>query len=278
MSPYAPESNGAKFFDNGYLTVNSRANSSLNETAQIDFTLSIGQGRLDASVVVPTDTVTLTQILPAIQNLTSNIVDSVVQIVKSEGRQVSCRAGCGACCRQMVPLSIFEAEALAEWISALPEERREILRERFHTALTALSESGLLDRMDPAEWVDGSDKSKQLAIDYFGAKIPCPFLENESCSIHPIRPLICREYLVTSPLEFCAEPTVDKVAGVPMPLRPSLGLFRLGAQIEKGERGWIPLVFLFAWIKSGSHPGTFFSGPGPDVLYTFIKSLTSEPK
>ncbi|HEY5241787.1 MAG TPA: YkgJ family cysteine cluster protein [Polyangiaceae bacterium] len=31
-----------------------------------------------------------------------------------------------------------------------------------------------------------------------GETVSCPFLEEESCSIHPDRPPICREYLVTS--------------------------------------------------------------------------------
>jgi Fe-S-cluster containining protein len=245
------------------------------ETLQVDFALAVGPGRLDASVNVPAGQVTLTQILPAIQGLTSNIVDSVMQIVQSEGRQISCRAGCGACCRQMVPLSIFEAEALAEWIATLPEERQDELRQRFHTTLLALKESGLLDRMDPDQWVDGIEDAKTLAIDYLAAKIPCPFLENESCSIHPIRPLICREYLVTSSPEFCAAPSEHKVEGVPMPLKPSGSLFKLGAQIEKSGRGWIPLVFLFAWIKSDAHPGKRFTGSGQEVLYEFVRNLTS---
>ena len=257
--------------------MDSRAKGGAEETIQIDFSLSVGPGRLDASVHVPAGRVTLTQILPAIQALTSNIVDSVVQIVASEGRHVSCRAGCGACCRQMVPLSIFEAEALAAWIATLPEDRREQLRLRFHHTLLALKESGLLERMDPEQWVDGSETAKTLAIDYLAAKIPCPFLEDERCSIHSTRPLICREYLVTSPPQFCEAPSVDLVAGVPMPLRPSLSLFRLGAQIEKGGRGWFPLVFLFAWIQSGAQPGDRFSGPGPDVLYQFVKNLSPAP-
>src|ERR1700679_2489611 len=152
---------------------------SLIETVQVDFTLAVGPGRLDASVVVPAGNVTLTQILPAIQDLTTNIVGSVIQIVQSEGRQISCKAGCGACCRQLVPLSIFEAEALAEWSATLPEAHQEELRQRFHTALLALKESGILDRMDPDQWVDGSEEAKTIAIDYFAAKVPCPFLESE---------------------------------------------------------------------------------------------------
>ena len=45
----------------------------------------------------------------------------------------------------------------------------------------------------------------------------CPFLEEESCSIHPDRPLVCREYLVTSPAELCAGPTQEGVTPVAVP-------------------------------------------------------------
>jgi hypothetical protein len=35
-------------------------------------------------------------------------------------------------------------------------------------------------------------------VRYFLQGVACPFLEAESCGIHPDRPLACREYLVTS--------------------------------------------------------------------------------
>ena len=248
---------------------------SLVEFIQVDFSLAVGESRLDASVHVPAGAVTLTQILPAIQNLTSNIVESMVQIVTSEGRTVSCREGCGACCRQLVPLSLFEAEALGDWMRALPGPVQQQLQQRFHETLMALSQHGLLERLDPDDWVEGSDRAKQLAIDYLAAKIACPFLVDECCGIHAIRPLACREHLVTSPPEFCANPTEESVEGVPMPLRPSTGLFRLGTLLEKGGVGWIPLVFLLAWMKSGSRPGERISGLGPDVLHEFVKAFTS---
>ena len=47
--------------------------------------------------------------------------------------------------------------------------------------------------------------------------VPCPFLEDESCSIHPERPLVCREYLVTSPAALCAGPTQEGVTPVAVP-------------------------------------------------------------
>lgn len=85
-----------------------------------------------------------------------------------------------------------------------------------------------------------------------------------------------QDYLVTSPPGFSESPTVDLVTEVPMLLKTSVSLFRLGAQIEKGGRGWIPWVFLFAWIKSSAQPGKRFSGSGPEVLYEFVRNLTSQ--
>jgi Fe-S-cluster containining protein len=242
---------------------------------QVNFTLTVGPGRLDASVVVPRGPVTLTQILPALQTLSSNIMASTTRLVEAEGLKVSCRAGCGACCRQLVALNIFEAEALAEWVRTLPQEQQDALARRFDSALIALRDKGLLDRLNPETWVLDSREMTDLSIDYLHARVACPFLVDESCSIHPIRPLICREYLVTSPPEFCVDPSRDKVAGVPVPVRLSRTMFRIGAQLEGGRCGWIPLVFLFAWMRGGRRPGDAIRGDGPELLYEVVKRLTA---
>jgi Fe-S-cluster containining protein len=247
----------------------------MDPEVQVDFTLAVGPGRLNASVNVPSGLVTLTQILPALQSLSSNIMASTTQLVEAEGLKVSCRAGCGACCRQLVALSIFEAEALADWIRTLPQEQQEALEQRFDAALIALREKGLLERLDPERWAMDSEEMTTLAIDYLHARVACPFLVDESCSIHPIRPLICREYLVTSPAEFCVDPSRDKVAGVPVPVRLSRVMIKIGAQLEGGRCGWIPLVFLFAWMRGGRHPGDAIRGDGPELLYEVVKRLTA---
>lgn len=39
---------------------------------------------------------------------------------------------------------------------------------------------------------------------YFALGIPCPFLVDDSCGIHPARPLACREYVVASDPTHCA--------------------------------------------------------------------------
>ena len=106
----------------------------------------------------------------------------------------------------MVPLSIFEAEALTNWIRSLPEERQQELAQRFHQALLKLAAGGLIERMVTEDWLAETESARKLVLDYFYQRVPCPFLEDESCSIHSIRPLICREYLVSSSPEHCADP------------------------------------------------------------------------
>ncbi len=244
-----------------------------SETVSVEFAVGVGDGKFTATAIVPAGQTNLTQILPVIQSLENSLIAGVTAQLAEAGRTVSCKAGCGACCRQIVPLTIFEAEALAAWIRSLPESQQQQLAERFHQALTKLTAAGLIDRMVNEDWLADTDFASQLALDYLYARVPCPFLEDESCSIHPIRPLICREYLVTSPPEHCFDPATLKAVPVRLPIKFSRVLNSIGAELEHGSRGWIPLVFLFAWMKADSHPGAAVAGPGPQVLYEFVKRL-----
>ena len=242
------------------------------------FSLRVGADTLNAGVQLPTARTTLTQLLPVIQNLENAIVNNVASDSEAAGKPISCRAGCGACCRQLVPVSFFEAEALVRWLQTLPQDRLDLLRERFQRAMSDLRNAGILEGILDGSRLRDKQARKQLGIDYFHAGVPCPFLENESCSIYEIRPLICREYLVTSPPIFCQEPTVNNVAGVELPVRLSRALFSLGKDAAPETRGWIPLVFLLEWAERRSTPGELVAGSGPDVLKRFLDELAAAPQ
>ena len=248
----------------------------VSSTVHVEFSLSVGTGRLEASLAVPGGEVTLTQMLPSLQTLSSHIIDSTLRVIRTEGFEVTCRAGCSACCHQLVPLSLFEAEALAAWVRSLPVAEQMAMEARFHAALTALDDGGVLGRLDASTWRPGASDAKEVAIDYLKQRVPCPFLqvETESCSIHPVRPFICREYLVTSPAEFCLDPNANPVVGVPVPLKLSNVMFKLG-KLLAGNEGWIPLVFLFAWMRQQARPGDAIAGPGPELLHGVLKQLTA---
>ena len=150
------------------------------ETVSVEFAVGIGDGKFTATAVVPAGQTNLTQILPVLQSLDDSLISGVTAQLNQAGLAVSCKAGCGACCRQMVPLSIFEAETLSAWIRTLPESRQEELAGRFHQALLSLAAAGLIDRMVNEDWLAETESARQLALDYFYKRVPCPFLENES--------------------------------------------------------------------------------------------------
>ena len=178
---------------------NSRAADQPDEV-RVEFTLALGEGKVHAEAIVPTVKVTLTQLLPVLQGISSSLIGAVVDQVEREGHAISCKAGCGACCRQLVPMSLFEAEAMAAWIRSLPQEQQVELQQRFDLALRAFASTGFLGQLDPVKLKDLSlEARKIMGQEYVRQGVACPFLQEESCSIHPIRPLICREYLVTSP-------------------------------------------------------------------------------
>ena len=82
-----------------------------------------------------------------------------------------------------MPISGPEALYLMGGIARLPPERGAVLTERFERVgrevdLAKLSEP-LLRR----------GRGPDLAAAYFGLRLACPFLEEDSCSIHPHPPV-----------------------------------------------------------------------------------------
>ena len=52
------------------------------------------------------------------QLIEQGLVNAVVAAAEA-GKAISCRKGCGACCRQLVPISRTEAERLLSTVAAL---------------------------------------------------------------------------------------------------------------------------------------------------------------
>jgi Fe-S-cluster containining protein len=103
--------------------------------------------------------------------------------------------------------------------------------------------------------------------------VPCPFLENESCSIHPERPVVCREYLVTSSPEWCSRPSEKKVEGVRLPLKVWTALAQFDP-VPDGSRyvRWVPLSLAPEWAEA--HPEEPPPRPGTELLEELFRNLT----
>lgn len=222
-------------------------------TSTATLRLSAGELRIAHPITVPDAPVPARDVVPALQGL----VNAVVAAAES-GKAISCRKGCGACCRQLVPVSRTEGERLLDLVDALPRERRGEIKRRFAAAEAVLVPAGFMDRTGRTD--------RELSTAYFALGVPCPFLEEESCSIHADRPLVCREYLVTSPPELCAGPAQDGVTPVAVPK------FSLGARkLQEEKDGWFPLALLMAWSRQ--RPQTGARRTGPEWVQRFLKNL-----
>jgi Fe-S-cluster containining protein len=216
--------------------------------------LTVGDLRVVHPITVPSGPVAAADVMPALQGLVNAVVEAA-----EAGKSISCRKGCGACCRQLVPVSRTEGERLLALIEAMPRERRATLHARFAAAETALESAGLAKR--------GQKNDREMSLAYFALGLPCPFLEEESCSIHPDRPLVCREYLVTSPAELCAGPAQEGVTPVAV---PKVSMAARGLQ-DDGE-DWFPLARLMAWART--RPRKSRQRTGPEWVQRFLKGVT----
>ncbi len=141
-----------------------------------------------------------------------------LQGILNEARgSISCFKGCSHCCSRIVVASRAEALALIDYVYAFTNFDRDEIDRRL-SEHAALLRSFLDER---------SDRSDENAV-WFAKNIPCPFLENDICSVYEGRPLSCRIYHSLEDPEHCKRP-VRNVAELPL-LTDAEKLFRMLAQ------------------------------------------------
>jgi Fe-S-cluster containining protein len=243
-------------------------------TTPVRVDIDAGDWELHGEVNVPDVPMTLTDLLPVVRGLSEAIVSESARAVESLGACVSCKAGCGACCRMMVAVSEVEARRIDRLVENLPEPRRSEIEARFAAARRKLEESGLLPQLLHQQHLD-DEKYSALATAYFKQQIACPFLEDESCSIYEERPVTCREYLVTSPPENCANPSPTNIRRVHLPLKVFNALARW--QVPPSDHfleRWVPLILAPEWARS--HPDDPPPRPGPELLSELLGLLNDQ--
>lgn len=215
---------------------------------EIDFPTRYGPFR--ARFKPPPGTMRLPEFVFNLFPLEDRLVEMGVRDAQVRGEPPTCRPGCGACCRQPVPVSVPEALFLFEMLAGQPRERREALLARFQTVKEAIQAQNFGERFrEPTDY--GQESIVGFALDYFKLGLACPFLENESCSIDSFRPAMCREHLVSSPAEFCAYPAERQgeeilynigIRPILAPVSVTQALAMLYAELEGGPTTLLPLV------------------------------------
>lgn len=102
-------------------------------------------------------------LLLEIQHLTNQ---GVAAAIKADGRKLACGRGCASCCRTHTDIPVYPLELMGiAWYAG--EKLADELRERVRDHLRQHRDLGA-----------------------------CPFLVDEACAIHPLRPMACRQFNV----------------------------------------------------------------------------------
>lgn len=226
---------------------------------------------LEMQMTVPAKPVKLSRMLPVLHALTNSFVDAGVQATEKAGEKISCRKGCGACCRQPVPLAEVEAFQIAELVESLPEPRRAEVKKRFAEGAAHFRKIKWFERIENCP-PDSPETVQQLGLEYFKEGVACPFLAEESCSIHTQRPIACREYLVTSPAENCAEPKPKGVKGIELMFKPSVVLREMSGAESMKKTPFVMLINALEWAEKNDPPQVHKTGE--QWMADFFRRLT----
>lgn len=217
---------------------------------RFDVALNTPAGRLNTVLDVPTGFVPITSIVPLTRRLGEDMLKLEEHQSREAGQSISCRMGCAACCRMLVPLSPPEAFALRAYVEQLPQDRQVALMQRMAASKAALASQGLLGRLEAvadATTPIPDEDLEPLNRAYYALRHPCPFLENEICSIYEARPAACRELLVTSPPELCDNLAENPVQPIPVAVRIGTVLGLLWASLTNTSARLIPLPLALDW-------------------------------
>jgi Fe-S-cluster containining protein len=102
-------------------------------------------------------------LLLEIQHITNQ---AVAAAIKADGRKLACGRGCASCCRTHSDIPVYPLELMGiAWYAT--EKLKGDLRDRVRGQLQQHRDLGA-----------------------------CPFLVDEACAIHPLRPMACRQFNV----------------------------------------------------------------------------------
>ncbi len=219
--------------------------------------LDFPEGKIEAEINLPPGPERLVVLAFKMLAISSEVADMAARSAEKLGLEVSCNKGCGACCRQLVPLSPPEAAMIFEFVASMPESQKSEVLTRFSVSIRHLKERGLLEELDRLQNPSMSDDDYDaITREYFLAQVPCPFLTDECCGIHEVRPSMCREYLVNSRAENCKDPGSGRVTRLPISLRLSEALARTWASVTKEHVQVVPLILALEWTKENESART----------------------
>lgn len=127
---------------------------------------------------------------------------------KPQGMPVSCKRGCAGCCKQLVAVTLAEADLIYR-------RHRALVRSRMLTLSDQVDEIESIPRDESNGDALSERKLREvLANGWWAKQLNCVFLnERNECMIYEERPLACRQHVVFSDPALCHEISPAEVAG-----------------------------------------------------------------
>ena len=201
----------------------------------VETELEVVDELLPVRIGVRNGTAKLADIAPMARELSSKIADVGLRHFKRNGKTIPCRKGCASCCHYIVVLTAPDAFRLVEEVHKMLPQRRKEVKKSFRKANEWFEQHpGKFQRADGAP---GSDN----------LRYPCPFLDNNQCTIYENRPIICREWMVTGTEQNCRED--KKVRRLVPSVHIGDVLRQLAARLEDKSCEDVTLPALFEWYS-----------------------------
>jgi Fe-S-cluster containining protein len=211
----------------------------------------VNEQHLVVEAPTPPKVVRVDELLPLFVALIDAEVDRAAAQASMDGKSISCRKGCSACCRaQPVPVTPPEAYALLLLVEALPEPTQSQIRDRFDRNVRVLEQAELIGEYFRPRSELTMDNARAIAMKYFSLRLCCPFLIEDACGIYERRPFVCRQYLVTSPAELCDNPFEKPVEVVPISLKPATATLRTWHQATGTAQVTVPLALALKYAEA----------------------------
>jgi len=180
---------------------------------------------------------------------------------QEKGEAISCKKGCCSCCSMYVEATIQECEVIVYWLYQNAELFDTFLQE-YPLWRDRVEEGGNLHKQCGCVWGrESTTESTHMMLlqlneaqgRYYQQNIPCPFLNDNLCSIYEVRPYMCAAHIAISPPERCSpgslqEPEIRKA--VPIEIMSDCSFYY--KDLERQVLTFMP-IGVYEILKSGTY-------------------------
>ncbi len=150
------------------------------------------------------------------------IEQDLIAQAKAKNSAITCEKGCSACCSLYQEATIQECElivyyllhnekAYSKFLNNYSQWRQRVRQggdifkraeQHWQQLSTEISQVKHLAQFSEIR-KRGSERDERIRKDYEKQVIPCPFLDNQFCSIYEVRPYVCAGHATITPKEWC---------------------------------------------------------------------------